>query len=158
MHRHYKSAGDLYRGTQIPNSSLTNAQHVSASDQTVPSLQLQGMSSSYLPAIRSVDPKVWGPPLWYTLHNGAAHYPESASPICAARMKGFILGLPYLISCEECSNHARAYIEKNQQNLDAICSGRNNLFAFWVDMHNRVNARHGKPAMSVEEAANLYMP
>ena len=26
------------------------------------------------------NPTVWGPAMWFSLHNGASHYPKSASP------------------------------------------------------------------------------
>lgn len=33
------------------------------------------------------DPAVFGPPLWFSLHNASAYYPEKASPAHAERMK-----------------------------------------------------------------------
>lgn len=104
----------------------------------------------------TTEPKVFGRAFWFTLHNGAAHYPENASPIVREHMKGFILGIPIMLPCQDCSEHARAYIELNYSNLGDICSGRNKLFKFFVDFHNYVNARYNKPIMSVEDAWKLY--
>ena len=104
----------------------------------------------------SGDPQVWGPAFWFTLHNGAARYPVKASPICAERMKGFIIGIPYMIPCEKCQDHALAHIEQNYDNLNNIVSGRQNLFNFFVDFHNYVNKRYGKPEVGYEEAYALY--
>lgn len=102
------------------------------------------------------DPKIWGPPMWFTLHNGAIKYPIKASPIFAERMKGFILGLPVMIPCDKCQDHATAHIEANWNRLDDVVSGRDNLFKFFVDFHNRVNKRYNKPEMSYETAYKLY--
>lgn len=102
------------------------------------------------------DPTVWGPAFWYSIHNGAATYPIKASPICIERMVGFILGLPYILPCESCAEHATAHIEKNRDKLHIICSTRENLFNFFVDFHNYVNMRFGKNLMSYEKAYNLY--
>lgn len=100
------------------------------------------------------NPEVWGPSFWFSLHNGASKYPEHASPIVSARMKGFILGLPEMIPCLNCKEHARGYIENSD--LDKITNGKNNLFHFFVDFHNYVNKRYNKPEMSLDEARKLY--
>ena len=102
------------------------------------------------------DPRIWGPAFWFTLHNGAIRYPIKASPICAERMKGFILGMPVMIPCEKCQDHATSYIEANYCKLDEIVSGREQLFNFFVSFHNNVNERYNKPIMSNEDAYSLY--
>ena len=102
------------------------------------------------------DPRVWGPAFWFTLHNGAARYPIKASPICAERMKGFILGMPVMIPCEKCQDHATSHIEANYGRLNEIVSGREQLFNFFVSFHNYVNERYDKPKMSNEDAHALY--
>lgn len=104
----------------------------------------------------SKDPQVWGSAFWFTLHNGASSYPEKASPICADRMKGFILGMPVMIPCDKCQDHATAYIEENYYRINEIISGREHLFNFFVSFHNHVNKRYGKPEMSNEDARALY--
>ena len=38
----------------------------------------------------TIDPKVFGPPIWFTIHNVSGLYPSSPSPILKERMKGFI--------------------------------------------------------------------
>ena len=102
----------------------------------------------------STDPKVWGPLFWFTLHNGSVNYPDLASNIAIERMKGFINGIPYMLPCKDCSNHARTFIEKSD--LDAVCCGKEKLFNFFVDFHNYVNKRYGKKIYSYEEAKRLY--
>ena len=101
-------------------------------------------------------PEIFGPPLWFSLHNGALNYPEVASPIIKERMKSFILALPIMLPCEACKNHANEFIENNKEYLDAICSTRENLFNFFVDFHNNVNSFTNKPIMSKENAIRLY--
>ena len=102
------------------------------------------------------NPSVWGPAFWFSLHNGSLRYPEHASKIVADRMKGFIMGIPYILPCQDCSEHARAHIENNYKNLDDITSSRDKLFCFFVDFHNYVNKRYNKPIMSCAEAKKLY--
>jgi hypothetical protein len=102
------------------------------------------------------EPKIWGPSFWFTLHNGANNYPKEASKIVVDKMKGFILGIPYMVVCKDCSTHAQAYIESRMSELDNVCSGRTNLFNFFVDFHNYVNKRYNKPELSYDDARKLY--
>jgi len=102
------------------------------------------------------NPLSWGPPFWYTLHNGAYHYPEHASPLHAERMKNFIIGIPIMVPCVTCKEHATAFIEKHRNKLNDICSSRDSLFRFFVDFHNKVNERYKKPIISYEEAYSIY--
>lgn len=102
------------------------------------------------------DPNVWGPSQWLCFHLFSTQYPEKASPIVKEHMKNYILAIPYTLPCESCSNHARSFIEGNYNQLDIVCSGKMNLFKFFVDFHNYVNVRYNKPIMSVEDAWKLY--
>ena len=117
----------------------------------------QSQMKQIIPESGAANPKVWGPPYWYSLHNSAAHYPINASPLVKQRMKGRILAIPYEISCRTCQPHASAYIETiSEGELDSIVSGRDNLFKFYVDFHNSVNVRLGKPTWTYEQAYNQY--
>jgi hypothetical protein len=71
-------------------------------------------------------------------------------------MKGFIRGIPYIIPCADCAEHAKSFIERHESKLDSITSGRDNLFNFFVDFHNYVNERYGKATLSYSEASKLY--
>jgi FAD-linked sulfhydryl oxidase len=101
-------------------------------------------------------PEVFGPPLWFCLHNAAHHYPENAAPTYAERMKGIIIGLPVLIPCTTCKEHATAYIEEKKHTLMEVCKSRKTLVIFFIDFHNYVNQRLGKKIYSYEEAEALY--
>jgi hypothetical protein len=106
--------------------------------------------------IKNSLPYVFGPPVWFTLHNAASHYPEEASPIYAEKMKNIILSIPLLIPCKTCKLHATAYIEDIKDYLPDICASRKNLFNFFVDFHNFVNKRLDKPIISYDEAKILF--
>jgi hypothetical protein len=102
------------------------------------------------------DPSVFGPPLWFSLHNASAYYPENAPPAHAERMKNIIIGLPVLLPCETCKEHATVYIENNKHKLSEICKTKKDVFRFFVDFHNYVNERLGKKIVTFEEAYALY--
>ena len=101
-------------------------------------------------------PEVFGPPLWFSLHNASAFYPDNAPPVHAERMKNIIIGIPVLIPCGTCKEHATVYIEKNKHQLMEICKTRTKLFEFFVDFHNYVNKRLGKKEVTVDEAKSMY--
>lgn len=106
--------------------------------------------------VNLTDPRVWGPPYWFTLHVSAANYPHNPSPIFRERIKGRLLAIPFEIPCPGCKPHAAAFIEQNKHHLDEIVSSRESLVKFYVDFHNQVNERHGKRKWSYEEAKNFY--
>jgi hypothetical protein len=121
--------------------------------QNKPTTTLEYKTLSYA---NSGNPEVWGPAFWFSLHNGALRYPKQASPIWKERMKHFIMGIPVMVPCEKCADHATAHLEDNWSNMDNIVSGRDNLFKFFWEFHNFVNQRLGKPQMSLEDAYKLY--
>jgi len=104
----------------------------------------------------SGNPSVWGPAFWFSLHNGALRYPINPSPLWKERMKNFILGIPVMVPCEKCSDHASAHIEANYYRIDEITSSRSKLFEFFWEFHNFVNQRLGKSEMSLENAYRIY--
>ena len=142
----YKTAIDYYKPPEtIPVSNMLNEEK--------PPLTLTWKEKEY---VNTTEPAVWGCAMWFSLHNGASRYPVKASNIVSQHMKGFILGLPYILPCDNCSEHLRAYIHQNYEKLDEICSGRMKLFEFFCKLHNYVNKRYGKPEMSVEDAYKMY--
>jgi len=102
------------------------------------------------------DPTVWGPIFWFSLHNGAAKYPENPSNHMKEKIKGFINGIPYMLPCEECSDHAKNFIEKNKDRLDDIVKDRDSFFKFTYDLHDNANDIVGNKKISLEEAKKIY--
>lgn len=147
----------------LPSNFHSNLQHIRENyvhqqssnivENAKPHLELKYTEEQNL---ATSSPQVFGPPMWFTLHNAAAYYPENASPLTKERMKNVILGLPVLIPCTKCKEHATSYIEKHYNDLDKICSGRDSLFKFFVDFHNYVNQRYNKRIYTYDEAMKLY--
>ena len=105
--------------------------------------------------VTTKSPEVFGPAFWFSLHNGSAHLPNVISPVSVKRLQGFINGIPEMLPCDPCSEHARAFIESNKTRVDNLKSG-DDLFIFYVDFHNYVNKRLGKPIMGYEDAYKMY--
>jgi hypothetical protein len=101
------------------------------------------------------SPEVFGPAFWFSFHTGAAHLPENLSPISLSRIRAFINGIPELVPCIDCSEHSRAFIEENKAKINNFRRG-DDVFRFYVDFHNYINLRLGKPLVSYEKAYEMY--
>lgn len=102
----------------------------------------------------SFNPTVFGPALWFVLHNAAVSYPDVPTFETRHGMKQLLLCLPLLIPCETCRQHFANYLR--QANLDIVVSSKYNLFEFFVTVHNHVNVRTGKGKISLSQAMAMY--
>jgi hypothetical protein len=117
-----------------------------------------GLQINYIQTEQPVltqSPEVFGPAYWFSFHTGAAHLPDILSPISISRIRGFVNGIPEMLPCVECSEHARAFIEDNKSRIDNFRRG-DDVFKFYVDFHNHVNRILNKPLVSYEKAYEMY--
>lgn len=101
---------------------------------------------------------LWGPPMWFTIHFSAYHYPMNPTFEQQEDMFNYILSLPTIIPCNRCKKHAKEFIEgyKRTNKIFDVVRTRDNLFKFTVDFHNNVNRRLGKREFTYQEAYSLY--
>lgn len=112
------------------------------------------MRVTYSTVGTSAEPDVFGPAMWFTFHNGAVFYPKKPTAYVRNGMKQFIMNVPLIAPCLSCKEHLYAYLRR--VDLDDAVASRENLFKFWVDLHNFVNERYGKQTMSLKEAKRIY--
>jgi len=153
----YARARDLYRPTTQTVENFQQQKYTVSPDQ-LKKVRPQPLKLRYEEKKHdnTSHPDVFGPAFWFTLHNGSSRYPIKASPFQAEKMKGFIRGIPVMLPCDKCTEHAQTYIEENEKNLDDIVSGRESLFRFFWEFHNVVNKRNGKLEISLEDAKKMY--
>lgn len=137
------------------NTSIEDIKNLKDSEEIKDVPIPQDLKWTQVDAVPSVNPKIWGPHFWYTYHMSAAYYPKNPSPIVIERMKGRILAIPYEIPCNNCRHHASAFIE-GYGDLSDVVKNRDALIKFYVDFHNQVNKRYGKPEWTVEQAKKHY--
>ena len=101
-------------------------------------------------------PEVWGEAFWFMMHVSATAAPEIIPPAAGEKYWNFIEAIPLLLPCGACAEHARAFIQSQAPYKYNIIATRFNLCTFFVNFHNQVNARSGKPLMSVEDAIRKY--
>jgi hypothetical protein len=108
------------------------------------------------PTEQPTTPDVWGPHLWRYLHYCTANYPVKPDKQTVQTMVNWIQTLYITLPCTKCKYHFNKYVEENKYRLYDICSSRENLFYFFVDIHNKVNKRNGKGMISYEDAKRMY--
>lgn len=102
------------------------------------------------------SPDTWGPAMWFMNHLGSVSAPEIIPKEKRVKYWNYIDGLPEILPCKKCSVHARAYVDQYADQKEAICSSRDNLVRFFVDFHNSVNERTGKPKITYDEVYKMF--
>jgi hypothetical protein len=104
------------------------------------------------------NPEIWGPSAWKFLHIMSISYPNKPDDLQKEAAKNFILSLPLMLPCYECSKHCEKFVNEywNKDKLESTISSKEGMFSFFWEMHNKVNMRNGKKILSLEEAKSLY--
>ena len=101
-----------------------------------------------------MDPKVWGPFLWYILHIISFNYPLNPSYADKRIYHDFYVNFKDLIPCANCQKHYRQHLHSNP--ITPALDSRADLVKWVIQMHNLVNISLGKPIMTVEEVIAAY--
>lgn len=94
----------------------------------------------------NVDPAVWGPPLWSSIHTLALKADSDGHEGLVA-FKEFLNSLTFLLPCNNCRHDYSKYCSTNPPPEAYDC------FGWTVRLHNFVNRRLGKSGEPVTEAA-----
>ena len=101
-----------------------------------------------------MDPKIWGPKLWFVIHTLALNYPENPTYEEKRIHEDFFNNLVYLIPCHKCRTHYRTHISKYP--IINYLDNSDNLFKYTVQIHNEVNKTLNKNIYSYEDAVKFY--
>ena len=99
---------------------------------------------------------VWGPCVWYMYHTLAYHIKDAdavAFETTKTKFLEFAFRIATNLPCPECSQHATQYIRHINP---ALIKTKEQLNLFFIDFHNTVNRRKGKPVFTKEEAYAKY--
>lgn len=103
----------------------------------------------------NIDPKLWGPPCWKTLHYITFSYPDSPNTTDKQNMLNFFNSFSKIIPCEKCRVNFGDHLIKYPLSTD-ILSSKINLISWLVAIHNEVNTLVGKKNVSVIDAITMY--
>ena len=93
-----------------------------------------------------MDPGVWGPYAWKTLHAIASHCDTTQERDVFVR---YMTSLQDALPCKSCRLHAADYVQAHPIPEAAF-------FDYTVDFHNAVNARLGKALVTAEDARKQF--
>ena len=101
-----------------------------------------------------MDPNVWGPKFWFSLHSVSMTYPYNPDEADKHRYKSFYELLEYVLPCVLC----RVNYSKNLRShpIDRHLHDRKSLVNWVLDIHNMVNVENGKPTQSLNELVESY--
>ena len=91
------------------------------------------------------QPQEWGPSAWKFLHTITFAYPDAPDQPTRERTYRFFEMLQHVLPCAKCRGH---YREKFRNITSDIFRSREVLTRWLVDLHNVVNASHGKKPLS----------
>ena len=122
-----------------------NRQPINLSPIPIPTPQVSLEQNPY-------DKNVWGPDLWNILHVFSYNYPDIPSHIEKIHAKNFLTSLGFLIPCSECKEHYTMNLHRNPPEIKS-----RETFINWVlNLHNKVNKRHGKEMWSRNKLDKKY--
>jgi len=101
-----------------------------------------------------MDPNVWGPPFWFSLHTVTFNYPIKPDEADQIRIKTFFKNLEYILPCVICRVH---YAEHTASfPIDDHVGSRKELVMWLFNLHNKVNMSLGKKQYQFEEVFKFY--
>ena len=60
-----------------------------------------------------MDPKIWGPFMWFILHIITFNYPENPTPFDKQSYRDFFNNIKHVIPCEQCRKHYTKNIQEH---------------------------------------------
>jgi hypothetical protein len=94
----------------------------------------------------NVDPKVWGPSIWNTIHHAAISADKSKN---GSDFKKFIFAIGPLLPCFTCKEDFEAYLKSSAPQ-------ESHYFEWSVKAHNYVNKKLGKTQISMDDALKIW--
>jgi len=98
---------------------------------------------------------IWGPSAWRFLHAITFAFPENPSESEKEAAVALFESLRHLIPCGDCCGHYCSELARDP--VQPHVHSRSSLSEWLVALHNKVNARLGKPAYAYEDAAREYL-
>lgn len=102
-----------------------------------------------------IAPDVWGPHVWAAIHLICLGAPESFTGSDTSGYRAFFTNLPAILPCEKCQEHLRQNLKEISIEA-ALSGGRESLFRWSVQLHNKVNSQLGKRVIPYEEAKEFW--
>ena len=107
-----------------------------------------------------MDPKIWGPYFWFTLHTITLSYPDKPSYENKRQYNDFFIGIQNVIPCPKCQEHYKNHLSNYP--ISTALDSKEHLVIWLFNMHNIVNESLGKSKMEFvdfqEKYRRIYSP
>ena len=90
-----------------------------------------------------MNPEVWGPPFWFTLHTMSMTYPVHPNTVTKKKYYEFITNLPIFIPNADIGNHFAKLLDEYP--VEPYLSSRMSFIKWIHFIHNKINVSLGKP-------------
>lgn len=101
-----------------------------------------------------MNPKIWGPYMWFILHLITFNYPKNPSNYDKQAYRDFFNSLKDVIPCQSCRKH----YAKNIQNypITPNLDSKKRLVEWLIQIHNQVNMSLNKPVLTTKQVLEIY--
>tara|TARA_B100000085_G_C18417131_1_gene461093 strand:- start:385 stop:822 length:438 start_codon:yes stop_codon:yes gene_type:complete len=97
----------------------------------------------------NVNPQIWGPYFWETIHFTAYGYPENPTDIDKKTYHDFYENMMKILPCDKCTQSAQELFQK--LNIDNFLNSKNDLIKWTYLFHKGVNDKLNKDSPTLEE-------
>jgi hypothetical protein len=101
-----------------------------------------------------MDPKIWGPKLWFISHAISFNYPENPTQDDKENHIAWFKLYKDMIMCEVCKQHYSEHFAKDP--VDNHLDSREDLIKWVWQLHNKVNESLNKTPWSFEQMMDHY--
>ena len=97
----------------------------------------------------TLDPTVWGPHFWFTLHTLAMSYPHHPNAVTKKKYYDLIQNLPLFIPTEAMGNHFSKLLDEYP--ITAYLDSRDSIIKWMHFIHNNINEKLEKPKITMSD-------
>jgi hypothetical protein len=112
------------------------------------------MSFSTIPEKIPLNPTIWGPLFWNTLHHIAWSYPETPNAFTKRKYYDLIQNFPLFLPDSEIGNKFAELLDRHP--ITPYLDSRASFIRWMHYIHNKVNVSLGKDEMSFLESLNHF--
>ena len=97
----------------------------------------------------NINPKIWGPYFWKTIHFVAHGYPENPNDVDKKTYSTFYENMMKVLPCDKCNISSQELFKKS--NIESSLNSKKELIKWAYDFHNSINNKLGKTSPKFDD-------
>ncbi len=97
----------------------------------------------------NVNPKIWGPYFWETIHFTAYGYPENPNELDKKTYHDFYSNIMKVLPCDKCTNSSQELFKNS--GIHNFLGSKKDLIKWTYLFHKSINNKLGKKSPTLEE-------